>query len=480
MPAVEDIQNELIDDIASFYYDPLGFVHYVFAWGSDELEEYDGPDEWQTKQLKRIGETLKDNPNATIQDAIASGHGIGKTAEVAWIILWAMSTRPNLAGWVTANTQNQLTKKTWRELAVWHNRLINKHWFKWTATRFYHVDYPETWGMDAIPWSEHNSEAFAGLHAENVLLIMDEASAIAEVIWDVANGAMTTPGAMWFVYGNPTRNTGSFRECFGAKKHRWTTQQVDSRTAKMTNKVKLNEWIEDYGEDSDFCRVRIKGEFPRAGSTQLISVDLVNEAINRETEYIDTDPLIMGVDVARFGDDQSVIQFRRGRDAKSIPIIKYRELDTMQLSARVVEFANKHHPDSIFIDEGSMGAGVIDRVRQLGWRCIGVQFGSKSPRNGRANMRAYMWSEMQEWLKTGAIQDVRDLKDDLMGVEYGYNASNQILLEKKEDMKKRGLASPDFGDALALTFAYPVGPRRSSKHGRRQVILDQDYDPFKR
>ena len=130
-----------------------------------------------------------------------------------------MSTRPHPQIVVTANTREQLLKKTFRELSVWHKLLINTGWFTWTATKFYHNDHPETWFAAAVPWSAERPESFAGTHAEHVMLLFDEASGIHDVIWEVAEGAMTTAGAAWLVFGNPTRNTGRFRECFGKFAH---------------------------------------------------------------------------------------------------------------------------------------------------------------------------------------------------------------------------------------------------------------------
>ena len=456
---IENPEVTLCEDIAEFWNDPFGYVRYAFPWDEGELAGHEGPDEWQRDVLLAIGEAINSGNTEAFQAAIASGHGIGKGALSAWLVLWGMSVLPHLNGVVTANTKSQLETKTWRELAVWHKRAINKHWFEWTATKFYHVEHPETWFVAAIPWSEKNPEAFAGQHAKHVMVIYDEASAIADKIWEVSEGAMTTPGAMWFVFGNPTRNTGRFRECFGKFKHRWDTWQVDSRDCKMTDKRKLQDWVDDYGEDSDFVKVRVMGEFPSASSMQFISRDLVMEAREREAQCFLHDPMILGVDVARFGDDQSVIAVRRGRDAQTFPWRKYRNLDTMQLAARVAEAVREFKPDAVFVDGGGVGGGVIDRLRQLSIDCIEVNFGSKADEGRYLNKRAEMWGRMKEWIVGAAIPDENELMDDLVGVEYGYTMKNQIQLEKKEDMKKRGLASPDMADALALTFAYPVAPR---------------------
>lgn len=376
------------------------------------------------------------------------------SAEVAWIILWAMSTRPHLNGVVTANTFPQLSTKTWRELAVWHKRALNQFWFKWTATKFFHVDHPETWAVYPIANNEANSESFAGQHGTHALTIYDEASAIPDVIWEVSSG-VNDPRAMHFVFGNPTRNTGKFRECFGKHRDRWTTRTVDSRDCKMPNKEELARDVEAYGEDSDFVRVRIKGEFPRAASNQFISEELVNAALERDL----APPLfahyqkIIGVDVARFGDDSSVILTRQG--PKAFPAKKFTGIDTMELAAHVVDEFNRENASAVMVDGTGVGSGVVDRLKQLGLPVIDVQFGAQAiDKRTYSNTRAEIWGRMRDWLKgTADLPPDPQLAEDLRGPEYGYNNSMQIQLERKIDMKKRGLSSPDIGDALALTFA---------------------------
>ena len=193
-----------------------------------------------------------------------------------------------------------------------------------------------------------------------------------------------------------------------------------------------------------------------------------------------SDPFVMGVDVARFGDDRSVIVLRRGRDARSVSWIKLTGADTMTVAAKVAEIAQQYRPDAIFIDGGGPGGGVVDRLRQLQHSVFDVQFGGKADHShiGQdgaivyANKRAEMWGAMRAWLAGGMIPDDRELLADLTGVEYGYalrEGRDAIILEKKEDMKKRGLASPDLADALALTFAYPVAAQRPSLAAHRQA-----------
>lgn len=481
----------LIRDVTSFTHDALGFVMYSFPWGvaGTALEDQTGPDEWQVKVLRALtdggGEAGKggaglglyvdptistqNSLREAVQIAVASGHGVGKSALVSWIILWFMSTRPNPQIVVTANTQTQLNSKTWRELAKWHKLAIHFHWFNWTATKFSLLESPETSFAMAVPWSENNSEGFAGTHDENVLIIMDEASGIADKIWEVASGAMTTPGAMWLAFGNPTRNTGRFRECFGRYKHRWRTFQVDSRNAKMADKRILQQWVDDYGEDSDFVRIRVRGVFPRASSNQLIPGDLVAAARKRTSASFEHAPKIMGIDVAREGDDQSAFAFRQGNHLS--PVERFRIPNLMQLASKAAERIREERPDAVMIDGTGMGAGVVDRLRQLGFEVISVMVGSRDVMKPEKyfNVRSEIWGKMKDWLGEDAdIPDDQELEDDLIGIEYGFDINETIQLEKKKDMKKRGLASPDLGDALALTFFSTVVKSYTHKPKRKR------------
>jgi hypothetical protein len=226
----------------------------------------------------------------------------GKSTVAAWVILWGLSTMPNARVVVTANTDSQLGTKSWPEVTKWLRLMINRDWFKATATAVFSAQ-PERerlWRADAIPWSEENTEAFAGLHnkGRRVILIFEEASAISDKIWEVSEGALTDEDTeiVWLAFGNPTRNTGRFRECFGRFRHRWDCGHIDSRLVEGTNKGQLEQWVHDYGEDSDFVRVRVKGVFPHAGSMQFIGSDLVEAAVARSSADIPRvvgEPMIM-------------------------------------------------------------------------------------------------------------------------------------------------------------------------------------------
>jgi hypothetical protein len=471
-----DPEGDLIEVIAGFRHDPLGFVRYAFPWGEPgtELASETGPRPWQIETLNIIADALTaEDIEGALRIATASGHGIGKSALVSWVILWGLATAPLTKVVITANTGDQLRTKTWPEVSKWFNLLICRHWFKFEATSIARRNSSgsKEWRCDAATWSENNTAAFAGLHnkGRRIVLLFDEASQIADNVWEVAEGALTDEDTeiLWLVFGNPTENTGRFRECFagGRFAHRWRPRQIDSRDVPGTNKREIEKWIADWGDDSDFVRVRVKGQFPRGGSMQFIDGETVDQAMTREAVSHLRQPLVMGVDVARFGEDQSVMTFRRGLDARTIPTVKTRGLDLVTLSGKVAEQAMQHGARAIYVDEGGMGAGVVDMLRMMlpGRLVAGVNFGGKADRYMMggdlplvADKAAEMWAAMRLWLKTGAIENDPELKAELTGRQYGFNLHNAIRLERKEDMKKRGLSSPDVADGLALTFAYPV------------------------
>lgn len=456
--------SKLADVAGSFYDDPLGWVMFAYEWDKGDLKGFTGPDEWQVVYLDTLGEMIRDrnfdgvNPVDPIQMATGSGHGIGKSALTAWIVNFIMSTRPFCKGVVTANTSPQLRTKTWAEIQKWNKRSITGHWFNVTAgmhMKMTHIDHPDSWRVDAQTCAKENSESFAGLHAANStpFYIYDEASAIDNSIWEVSEGGLTDGEPMWFVFGNPTRSSGRFFECFNRMKHRWQQNQIDSRTAKMTNKKKIAEWVHDYGEDSDFVRVRVRGLFPKGSGTNFIGRGDLNKCLDYTAHDYDSAPKSIAVDVARFGDDQTVISLKHGR--KFYPLMKYRELSTTDTAAYVAEQIEKFKPDAVFIDGGGVGGGVVDRLRQLKYDVFDVNFGSKASDTAKyANKRAEMYGLAREAIKAGVdLPDDIDLIEQLGSIEYGFNAKQQILLEKKEDMKKRGLSSPDDADAVVLHYA---------------------------
>lgn len=491
------MNQDLILFLAACSKDPLAFVLGAFPWGEPgtQLEAFAGPETWQQGILAKIKDGLL-TPNQAIQLAVASGHGVGKSALVAWILLWSIATCPDTRGVVTANTETQLKTKTWAELGKWYHLFLGKDAFSLSATALFSKDpeHERTWRIDMVPWSERNTEAFAGLHnkGRRIIVVFDEGSAIPDVIYEVTEGALTDSDTeiIWCVFGNPTRNTGRFRECFPGQRFAkaWQTIQVDSREVTITNKAQIANWIDAYGEDSDFVRIRVRGVFPRTGEMEFISASTVEAAIVREPDVSPRDPLVIGVDVARFGSNESVIFFRKGRDAQTIPPIRMRGVSTVELAGRVAEVYHQYHVDAIFVDGGGVGGGVVDNLRALHLFCFDIQFGAKSDIEGSvtgnqgeryANKRAEMWGAMRAWLRTGTIPPDADLRAQLIGPTYGFNIRDQIQLERKEDMMKRGVESPDIADALALTFAYPVAAHdHAGGDYPQKPAVEFEYDPF--
>lgn len=492
---VAEIQSKLVRLAKKWRNDPLAFAQGAFPWGKGPLKGMSGPDKWQQKHLAYLRDKLQNGASVdeVIQTAIAAGHGVGKSGDVAWVILWAISTCADTRGVVTANTDTQLRTKTWAELAKWYHLCLFRVWFELTATSIFSKQpgHDKTWRIDAIPWSESNPEAFAGLHnqGKRILVIFDEASAIADKIWEVIEGAMTDKNTqiLWLCYGNPTRNTGRFFDCFNKFRHRWWTMHVDGREAAMSNKAQIQAWLEDYGEDSDFFKVRVRGVFPSQSAMQFIPRNIVDAAISREMPHVDYTRMvaILGVDVARYGDDASVIRTRFGLDSRSMPVQKFRGLNGWQLGAKVAEHYRYLKSIGvrkiiINIDVGGVGASPVDWLQQNGYPINAINFAhSPDDKDRYKNKRAEMWGRMRDWLSEGGcIDDDSELIADLTGVEYSYTPTNQILLESKEDMKKRGLASPDNADSLCLTFAVRVNeyeedlPKARSRNNKSHRVRD--------
>jgi len=478
-----EAEQELVDQFYKFRFDPQACVKYAYDWENGELKDWKGPKAWQREKLEALRDHLQNPATRYVPylEAVASGHGIGKSAEVAFIVHWALSCWQDARIVITANTGDQLGQKTVPEAKKWFRRSINSHWFD-CRSEFIKIrddKHKDTWRADFVTWSIERTEAFAGLHNEGriIVLIFDESSAIPDKIWEVAEGALTDENTViiWLAYGNPTKNTGRFRECFGKFAHRWKTRQIDSRTVEGTNKEQIDKWIADYGEDSDFCRVRIRGEFPRAGSSQFIPSDIVAAARKAKIDIPAILPKIGSCDVARFGDDESIVGDRQGRKARIWN--KYRGFDTVQLADRCIEYIDQEKPDAFVVDGDGIGAGVFDYIKHRGYdrKTLLVEFhGGHTPSDPQKyfNKRAEVWGEMRDWLSDAQIPDDPELDTQLTSVEYGFSPKGAIQLEKKEDMKRRGLSSPDRADMLAMTFGVKVAPKR--KDPEHQIHFGSD------
>ena len=463
-----DIAHEdaLIEEIEELRHDPLEFAHFAYPWGEGDLIGSDGPRQWQAMILKEIAEHLQDEKTryTPCRIAVSSGHGIGKSALVGQVIGWAQSTCSDCKIVTTASIEPQLRTKTIPEVTKWFKMLINAHWWKVMTTSIRSVDpkHYDSWRTDFLTWSENNTEAFAGLHnkGKRIVLIFDEASAIADKVWEVAEGALTDEYTeiIWLVFGNPTQPTGRFRECFGTRKSRWKTHQIDSRNVEGTNKEEIQNWVNDYGEDSDFVRVRVKGEFPRSGSAQFIGDDLIMAALAYRADGYSKLPKIIGVDVGRFGDDPTVISVRQGRKFRILE--KLRGLDSVQVAEHVIQQIKAENPDAYVVDGEGIGAGVVDQLKYRGYtRKLFDYYASQRATNPveYANKKAELWGKMRQWLKDGAeIPDDAELKQELRSQTYEFSNKGQLMMTPKDVMKRLGFGSPDVAESLMMTFAVDI------------------------
>lgn len=507
MAGLSKTEAELIEAQGQYFDDPLGWAFYAFDWEKDpDLHlvqtpakfrhvwkcEY-GLDLWAMEFLYWWGEEIKQNgfdgkkAVKAIQAAVASGHGIGKSALTAIIILYILSTRPHSRGVITANTSDQLKTKTWAELGKWRKKCITGHWFEYNNGKgnmnLYHKDHPTTWRADAQTCREENSESFAGLHAatSSPFYIFDEASAIPDAIWEVAEGGVTDGEPFWFCFGNPTRNSGRFRKAFRELRHRWKTWHVDSRTVQITNKEKIEEWRKDYGEDSDFFKVRVRGVFPSQSIKQFFPEALVEAARGKHIppHQYDFAAKILTVDPAWEGDDMFEIGIRQGlsfRILKTLP----KNSNDVEMAHLIAKFEDEEGADGVNIDAG-YGTGIYSIGQSWGRDWNLVWFGGKSNDPGYLNKRAEMAGATLKWLQAGgAIPDDDDMFSDIVSIETVPRVDGKIQLESKKDMKARGLPSPGKLDILMLSFAFPIEKKEKKIAGlnRKEEICENDYDPF--
>ena len=487
--------------------DLYNFVMAAYPWGKkgSVLEHYDGPKVWHKQDLKDMSDHILSNqrrmsqgkPPIMWKSATAAGRGPGKSARMAWLANWMPTTRIGSTTIIAANTEAQLKSRTFAEISKWTNLLINNHWFEQSVLSI----RPAPWFAKLVKdqlgidtgyyyvqgqlWSEENPDAFAGVHNPlGMFLGFDEASGIPTSIFNVSSFFFTEPtlDRYWVVQSNPRRNSGGFYECFHATNTDWRLRHIDIRTVEGMDQGLIEKEVEKHGIDSDVVRMEILGQFPKQGNKQFIGNDLVRGAQHREVEVDLGAPLILGVDIARQGDDESVFRFRRGRDARTIPAIRHKNRDNMFIANELAKVIDHYKPDAVNIDMGG-GAGVIDRLREMGYKVFEVKFGDTSSSPEWAFKRTEMWADMRDWLGGGGIDLDPRLFGDLTAPEckpYG-KAGDQTILQSKEEMRGLGYRSPDDGDALAMTFARKVARKDftgSRSHNRVRQARDLDYNVF--
>lgn len=460
--------------------EPWAFVREVF--GAE-------PDAWQEEALHAV---VTHN-----RIALKACKGPGKSTLLAWVGWWFLATRPHPKVVCTSISGDNLRDNLWAEMAKWQKRspFLTKR-FTWSAERISSNEHVETWWASARQWPKtadatQQANTLAGVHADHVLFLIDEAGGIPDAVVATAEAGLANAieekgtEAKLILAGNPTHLSGPLYRACTRERALWWVKEISSapddpsRTPRVSAQW-AQEQIDKYGRDSPWVLVNVFGQFPPGQSNTLLGVEEVTAATRREMVERDwlEEVKVLGVDVARFGDDQSVLFRRQGR--ASFPPKVFRNVDTMRLASEVAQEVGAWQPDATFVDVTGIGGGVVDRLKQLGFSVIGVDFGGRPNAGKFLNKRCEMWWELSQWLRAGGgIPDDSELISELTSPTYSFNSAGKLVLESKADMKARGVSSPDKADALALTFAQPV----ASKDLRQAMAAQKprsvhEYDPF--
>lgn len=439
--AIARAPNPYEVSLARYARAPIAFVREVL------LAE---PDEWQLKVLRALA-------RGHTRIAIRSCHGPGKTALAAWVIVWFSNTRAPFKLACTAPSSPQLFDALYPEIIKWLDRLPSAWRDLWTVTSD-HITLksnPECF-ITARTSRPETPEALAGLHSDNIMLVVDEASGVPEQVFEAASGSMSSAGAITLLIGNPTRSSGFFWKAFMLERDRWFTLKVGYADSPRVTQDFAEEIAGRYGADSNAYRVRVLGEFPLADADTLIPAELVDSAMLRDVAIDHSEPELWGCDVARFGTDASVLIKRRGNVVTEMPR-SFHQLDTMMLAGAIkAEWdAQITKPVLICIDVIGIGAGVVDRLNEQGLPILGVNVSESPSTTGRySRLRDELWVRAKEWLSTRAVRLPRHerLRDDLVAPRYSFLSDGRLKVEDKNAMRARGLPSCDYADALNLTF----------------------------
>lgn len=434
-------EQEMLQGIIMAYADDaVGFVRDVL--GAD-------PDEWQEEFLTAVQTGKR-------RISIRAGHGVGKSTGCAWVSIWHMVTKYPQKTIMTAPTAGQLFDALFSEVKFWVNKLPGPihNLFEIFSDRIVLKAQPEASFISARTSSADRPEALAGIHSEHVLLIVDEASAVPEQVYESAAGSMSGEHACTVLIGNPTRNSGLFFKTHHQLSDDWYCLHVSCLESKRVSEDFVKQIAATYGEESNAFRVRVLGEFAVGDDDTLISGDIVDAAFVRDIEPDKDTPVIYGVDVARFGDDRTVICKRRGNVV--LEFKSWAGRDLMETVGWVANEAEIDQPAEINVDSIGLGAGVADRLRELGFNVRDVNVSEAAAMNPKAyKLRDELWMTVRDWLTQRAckLPQSDELRQELVAPRYTFQSNGKLKVESKGEMKKRGMRSPDFADALCLTFA---------------------------
>jgi len=437
--------NPFHDLIRAWRDDPVFFVRSALKTE---------PDAWQVEFLNAIAAGNR-------RISVRSGHGVGKSTAASWAMLWYVLTRYPVKVVVTAPTSSQLYDALFAEVKRWVKEMPEflQVLLEVKQERIELKSSPTEAFISARTSRAEQPEALQGIHADNVMLVADEASGVPEQVFEAAAGSMSGHRAVTILLGNPVRSSGFFFDTHNRLKDEWWTRRVSCVDSPRVSTSYVEEMQSRYGEESNAYRIRVLGEFPRADDDTIIPMELLDAAVNRDTAHSPTARAIWGLDVARFGSDASAL-CKRTANVVTEPVRKWRNLDLMQLTGAVVaEFEAlpvEERPVEILVDSIGLGAGVVDRLRELGLPARGINV-SESPALGMTyrNLRAELWHKAKAWLEKRDCKLPKDesLVNELATVRYKFTSNGKVQVEGKDEIRKRGLGSPDLADAFVLTFA---------------------------
>jgi phage terminase large subunit len=444
MSAKAKLNNDLLSLIDRYYDDPVGFA-------MDCIGVSPTP-----QQVSLLGAVATNN-----RTAARSGHGVGKTAALAWLHWWFLSTRYDAQVPCTAPTAHQLNDILWKEVCKWHGKLtpIFAREFEIGSEKIVNRERPKTWFSVARTARREKPDALQGFHGDHLLYIAEEAGGIDDEIFQPILGALTAKDNRLAMVGNPTRLSGFFYDAFHVDRESYACLHLNAEESPLVTEESRQNWLIKYGADSDEYRIRVLGEFPKAEFDQLIPLDLIEAAVRREVNP--SGVRVWGVDPARFGDDGSALAKRHGDVVESVE--ERRGKDTMQVAGWIAsdfkDTPEKLRPSAIMVDVVGLGAGVYDRLKELGYPAVAVNVAETSSDKARfINLRAELWFTLRDWLKDrrGKLPNDPGLIAQLTSVKYQHTSAGKLQIEAKEKLKDRGLPSPDKADAVILTFAGPV------------------------
>ena len=403
--------------------------------------------------------------------SIRSGHGTGKSAWMAWCVLWFMVCYYPCKVPCTAPTSHQLADVLWAEIAKWFGKLKERiphiaGEFEWSSERFYMRTNPNESFAVARTSRPENPEALQGFHSENILFVIDEASGVPEQVFQVAEGALSTDGAFVIMAANPTREEGYFYDSHHKMRARWAAIHWDGEESPMVSKAYIDDMRAKYGVESPIYQVRVKGNFA-AQTDGIIPLSLCLAAQERNVDVVESAPVIWGLDVARFGDDSTALAKRKG-NYQLESTKEWFGKDTMQ-TVGLLKMEYDHadeKPEAINVDVIGIGAGVVDRGREIGLPVFGINVAEIASANDKyARLRDEIWFKCREWLEAKNCKMAEDdaLIAELTTPKYSILSSGKIKVEGKDEMKKRGISSPNRADAWNLTFAH-IPPSKDASY----------------